>query len=90
MRERAADVFCWLLRLDDASGDYYTNASDDIGDLPQSGIDTSSNSAAANLASLRVIPLFARQYTPETPGLSVSMTSATVMPGFGAKIRVDM
>ena len=34
-----------LARLDDASGDYYTNASDDIGDLPQSGIDTSSNSS---------------------------------------------
>ena len=34
-----------LARLDDASGDYYTDASDDIGDLPQLGIDTSSNSS---------------------------------------------
>lgn len=34
-----------ISRLDDASGDYYVNASDDIGDLPQSGIDTSTNSS---------------------------------------------
>ncbi|MCB1014944.1 MAG: hypothetical protein KDB10_07470 [Acidimicrobiales bacterium] len=32
-----------LARLDDASGDYYENASDDIGDLPQLGIDTNSS-----------------------------------------------
>jgi Flp pilus assembly pilin Flp len=30
-----------IQRLDDKSGDYYENASNDIGDLPQSGIDTS-------------------------------------------------
>ena len=34
-----------LSRLDDASDDYYTDASDDIGDLPQLGIDTSSDSS---------------------------------------------
>lgn len=34
-----------ISHLDDASGDYYTNASDDIGDLPQSGIDTGTNSS---------------------------------------------
>ena len=34
-----------LSRLDDVSDDYYTDASDDIGDLPQLGIDTSSNSS---------------------------------------------
>ena len=34
-----------LTRIEDASGDYYTDASDDIGDLPQLGIDTSSNSS---------------------------------------------
>ncbi len=60
-----------ITSLDDASGDYYDRASDDIGDLPQADIDTSDNGTIP--ASLPTAP-------SSTSTTSTTSTTTTTVP----------
>ena len=59
-----------LSQLDDASDDYYTDASDDIGDLPQLGIDTSDSS----------VPSGGGTTTTVAPTTTAAPTTTTTAP----------
>jgi Flp pilus assembly pilin Flp len=61
-----------IQRLDDKSGDYYTNASNDIGDLPQSGVDTSDNGSVPTSSSTTS--------TTSTTAAPTTTTTTTTIP----------
>ena len=68
-----------IARLDDASGDYYENASDDIGDLPQLGIDTSTGtSTPSGSSSTTVAPT--TTLVPTTTSILPTTTTTTAPP----------
>ncbi len=71
-----------LTRIEDASGDYYTDASDDIGDLPQLGIDTSSNSSVPSGGSTTttVAPTTTTTTTAPPTTTTTAPTTTTTAP----------
>ena len=69
-----------LSRLDDASGDYYTDASDDIGDLPQLGIDTSSDSSVPSGGSTTTVAPTTSTVAPTTSTTAPPTTTTTAPP----------
>jgi len=76
-----------ITRLDDASGDYYENASDDIGDLPQLGIDTgagtsvpSGGSTSTTVAPTTTVPPTTSTTAPPTTTTTAPPTTTTTAP----------
>ena len=66
-----------LSRLDDVSDDYYTDASDDIGDLPQLGIDTSSNSSVPSGSTTTTAAPTTTTAAPTTTTTAPTTTTTT-------------
>ncbi len=68
-----------IRRLDDNSRDYYSNASDDIGDLPQADIDTSPSSSAVPASTTTTVPVSTTTTTaPPTTTTAPPTTTTTI------------
>ena len=76
-----------ISQLDEASGDYYESASDDIGDLPQLGIDTSpgtstpsGGSTTTTVAPTTTVPPTTTSTAPPTTTTTAPTTTTTTAP----------
>ncbi len=67
-----------LRRLDSNSRDYYANASDDIGDLPQSDIDTSPSSSAVPASTTTTVPVSTTTTAAPTTTTAPPTTTTTM------------
>lgn len=69
-----------LRRLNTNSRSYYSNASDDIGDLPQSGIDTSPDSSAPPASTTTTVPVSTTTTAAPTTTTTAPTTTTTAAP----------
>lgn len=66
-----------IRRLDSNSRSYYSNASDDIGDLPQSDIDTSPSSSAVPASTTTTVPVSTTTTAAPTTTTAAPTTTTT-------------
>lgn len=70
-----------IARVNDNSSDYYSNASDDIGDLPQSGIDNTPDSSVPSGSSSTTAPATtSTTAAPTTTSTTAPPTTTTTIP----------
>ncbi|MET0881375.1 MAG: hypothetical protein ABWZ14_07470 [Acidimicrobiales bacterium] len=71
-----------IQRLDDKSGDYYENASNDIGELPQAGVDPDEPSPTSSTTSTTTTTTTTTSTTTTTttPTTTTTTTTTTTVP----------
>lgn len=67
-----------IRKLNSNSRDYYSNASDDIGDLPQTGIDTSPDSSAPPASTTTTAPVSTTTTAAPTTTTTAPTTTTTI------------